>query len=213
MLSWAGVLRQGKLSEERTRRALEIIEQSGRMQARMIEDMLDVSRIVAGRLSIDRKLVDLQIVARTALDALHADAVSRGLRVEARFEEAVPVHGDPLRLQQIVSNLLSNALKFTPSGGTVELSVARAGRDARIVVRDSGVGIAPAFLSRIFEPFSQADNGNTRKGAGLGLGLSIVKSLVEEHEGRVSATSEGEGEGATFTVTLPICEVPRSQEA
>src|SRR5207253_753496 len=204
MLGWVRVLRQGKVSPERAARALQTIERSGRMQAELIDDLLDVSRIVTGRLRLNLGPVNLQAVAQAALDAIRPDTAGNGVRLEASLDAGGTVLGDAIRLQQIVSNLLNNAVKFTPAGGCVELRIERADRGARLVVRDTGRGIAPEFLPQIFEPFRQADDVKLRKSGGLGLGLAIVRSLVEQHRGTVKAESAGEGTGATFTVTLPL---------
>ena len=206
MLGWVRVLRQGKVSPERAARALQSIERSGRIQAELIDDLLDVSRIVTGRLRLNLTPVDLRAVAQAALDAIRPDAVGNDVRLEASLEAGGTVLGDAIRLQQIVSNLLSNAVKFTPAGGCVELRVERTDREARIVVRDTGRGITPELLPQIFEPFRQGDDVKTRKTGGLGLGLAIVRSLVQQHGGTVKPESAGEGTGSTFTVTLPLMD-------
>jgi PAS domain S-box-containing protein len=206
MLGWVRVLRQGKVSPERAARALETIERSGRMQAELIEDLLDVSRIVTGRLRLNLAPVDLRAVAQAALDAIRPDTAGNGVRLEASLDAGGTVLGDTIRLEQVVSNLLNNAVKFTPAGGSVELRIERTDREARIVVRDTGRGITPEFLPQIFEPFRQADDVKTRKTGGLGLGLAIVRSLVEQHGGTLTAESAGEGTGSTFTVTLPLTD-------
>ena len=206
MLGWVRVLRQGKVSPERAARALQTIERSGRMQAELIDDLLDVSRIVTGRLRLNLGPVDLQAVAQAALDAIRPDTAGNGVRLEASLDAGGTVLGDAIRLQQIVSNLLNNAVKFTPAGGCVELRIERADRAARLVVRDTGRGIAPEFLPQIFEPFRQADDVKTRTAGGLGLGLAIARSLVQQHGGTVKAESAGEGTGSTFTVTLPLMD-------
>jgi len=207
MMGWVRVLGQGKLTPERTARALKTIERSGRMQAEMIDDLLDVSRIVTGRLRLNLGQVDLRAVAQAALDAIRPDAVAKGVRLEASLDAGVTiVVGDVIRLEQVVSNLLNNAVKFTPAGECIELRLERIDREVRIVVRDTGRGIAPEFLPQIFEPFRQADDVKLRKSGGLGLGLAIVRSLVEQHRGTVRAESGGEGSGSTFTITLPLSD-------
>ena len=208
MMGWVRVLSQGKLTPERTARALQTIERSGRLQAEMIDDLLDVSRIVTGRLRLNLRRVDLGAVARAALDAIRPDAAAKEIRLEASVAAGVAVVGDTTRLEQIVSNLLNNALKFTPAGGCVELRLERSADEARLVVRDTGRGIAPEFLPQIFEPFRQADDVKRRKTGGLGLGLAIVRSLIEQHRGSVKAESAGQDAGATFTVTLPLSDAP-----
>jgi signal transduction histidine kinase len=206
MLGWVAVLRQGKLGEAKAARALDIIEQSGRAQSRLIGDLLDVSRLATGRLRIEPRPVELPPVVQAAVDAVHPAAEAKRVHVRCLFDPSVgPVAGDPDRLQQIVWNLLSNAVKFTPEGGRVELRLERDPREVRIVVTDSGRGIAPDFLPYVFEPFRQAEDvrRRTRQG-GVGLGLAIVRHLAELHGGRVSVESSGVGLGATFVVTLPL---------
>ena len=204
MMGWIRVLAQGKITPERTARALRTMERNGRMQAEMIDDLLDVSSSVTGRLRLKLGPVDLGAVAQAALEAIRPDAAAKGVRLEASLDAGATVVGDATRLEQVVSNLLNNALKFTPAGERVELHLERTAHEARLVVRDTGRGIAPEFLPQIFEPFRQADDVKLRKSGGLGLGLAIVRSLVEQHRGTVKAESAGEGTGATFTVTLPL---------
>jgi PAS domain S-box-containing protein len=206
MLGWVAVLRQGKLGEAKAARALDIIEQSGRAQSRLIGDLLDVSRLSTGRLRIEPRPVDLPPLVQSAVDAVAPAAEAKRVHVRCLFDPSVgPVAGDPERLQQIVWNLLSNAVKFTPAGGRVELRLERDDRDVRIVVTDTGRGIAAEFLPYVFEPFRQADDvrKRTRQG-GVGLGLAIVRHLAELHGGRVSVDSPGIGLGATFVVVLPL---------
>ena len=181
-----------------------MISRNTRVQAQLISDLLDISRIVSGKLRLDIQQVDLATVVADAIDTVQQDADEKGVVIDRALETAVgPIAGDPARLQQIVWNLLSNAIKFTPGrrhdrGGT---RVAP-GADAEITVTDSGVGIRPDFLPHIFDRFQQADQSITRRFGGLGLGLSIVKHLVELHGGRISADSQGEGQGATFTIVF-----------
>ena len=206
MLGWVAVLRQGKLGEAKAARALDIIEQSGRAQSRLIGDLLDVSRLATGRLRIEPRPVDLPPLVQAAVDAVQPAADARRVHLRCLFDPSIgPVAGDPERLQQIVWNLLSNAVKFTPAGGRVELRLERDDRDIRIVVTDTGRGIAAEFLPVVFERFRQAEDvrKRTRQG-GVGLGLAIVRHLVELHGGRVAVESPGEGLGATFTVVLPL---------
>ncbi len=201
---WASLLRGGKLDAERTARGIEAIERSAITQAQLVEELLDMSRITAGKLVIDARPVDLTAVVEAALDAVRADAEAKEVRLERVFElGAEPVQGDPARLQQIMWNLLSNAVKFSPRGGRVLLRLARADGQAIISVSDEGEGIEPQFLPHIFEPFQQADSRSTRGHGGLGLGLAIVHDLVELHRGTIEVESKGKGQGATFTVTLP----------
>jgi signal transduction histidine kinase len=166
--------------------------------------MLDVSSIVTGRLQLQRRPVDIVDVARQAADAANHVALSKGLRVESSLPaHPVAVDGDPARLQQIVSNLLSNAIKFTDSGGEISMRVECQANTAVVTVQDTGIGIAPEFLPRIFDAFVQADQTSTRAAGGLGLGLAIVRYLAEAHDGSVTAASDGPGRGATFVVRLP----------
>ncbi|MEW6268931.1 MAG: PAS domain S-box protein [Thermodesulfobacteriota bacterium] len=204
MLGWVAVLRQGRLPPERAARALDAIERSGRLQAKLIEDLLDVSRIVQGRLDMERRPVALHTVADAALEAIRPEAAVKDVAIEASLDGDVTVIGDPVRLEQVVGNLLRNAVKFTPAGRSVHVSVQRSGDAARIVVRDEGEGIDADFLPHVFEPFRQAEDVRKRTTSGLGLGLAIVKSLVEHHGGQVAAASPGLGRGATFTITLPL---------
>jgi signal transduction histidine kinase len=206
MLGWVSVLRQAKLPPDRMARALQTIEQNGRVQAALIDDLLDVSRIVTGRLHIEFSPVDLRAVVEAALDGIRPAAAAKGVRLESSLADDVTVSGDAIRLRQIVSNLLSNAVKFTPAGAAIEVRLERHAGTARVVVRDEGAGIAPEFLGSMFEPFRQADDGRLRKGSGLGLGLAIAQNLAEHHGGRVTAESAGPGTGATFTVVLPLGE-------
>ncbi len=205
ILGWADMLRRGTLSDGQRERAFRTIYDSARRQAELIEDLLDVARITSGKLRLERSLVDLREVVRDALQVVQPGADVKRIRVVVESDPAVvPVYGDTARLQQIVSNLLSNAVKFTPQGGAVHVRLARHGNTLELAVADNGQGIAPAFLPWVFEPFRQADGSTTRVHSGLGLGLSIVKNLVEAHGGTVCADSSGEGCGATFTVRLPI---------
>jgi CheY-like chemotaxis protein/two-component sensor histidine kinase len=185
-------------------RGLDIVARNTRLQAQLISDLLDISRIVAGKLQLEMQPVDLASIVEDAIETVEQDALARGLSVD-RDLEAAPAHvtADPARLQQVVWNLLSNAIKFTPAGGKITVRLGRRGDDAEIVVSDTGTGIRPEVLPHIFDRFHQADNSITRRFGGLGLGLSIVKHLVELHGGSVSAESEGEGRGARFVIRLP----------
>ena len=204
---WASLLRTGKLDPERSARALEAIERSAVTQAKLIEDLLDVSRIVTGKLVLDVGPVDLTDVAEAALDAVRAAAEAKQIRLEQVFElTGKQVEGDPARLQQVVWNLLSNAVKFSAAGGRIVLRVSRARSEAVVSVRDEGEGIEAEFLPHVFERFRQADSTRTRTHGGLGLGLAIVRDLVALHGGAVAAESGGKGQGATFTVRLPLVE-------
>jgi signal transduction histidine kinase len=205
MLGWVGVLRQGKVNPERRVQALDIIERAGRAQAKLIEDLLDVSRIVTGRLHLDVRSTDLASVIEDVVDALRPAADAKNVTLAATLDRAVgTVAGDPVRLQQVVSNLLSNAVKFTPSGGHAEIRLEHSASEIRIIVTDTGQGIRPDFLSHVFEPFRQAEAASRRREGGIGLGLAIVRRVVELHGGRVEARSEGEGRGTEMIVTLPF---------
>ncbi|MGH9195005.1 MAG: sensor histidine kinase, partial [Acidimicrobiia bacterium] len=209
MLAWIRMIRAGKLNPATTAQGLEAIERNTRAQAQLIEDLLDVSRITSGKLRLKRRPLELVSLIETSIEALRPAAEAKGIRVEASLlpsEELVL--GDRERLQQIVWNLLSNAIKFTPENGQVVVSLNWVDRHARLIVRDSGKGISPEFLPRIFERFRQEDDAMTRTHGGLGLGLAIVRHLVELHGGTVTADSQGAGHGATFTVELPLPRVP-----
>jgi signal transduction histidine kinase/ActR/RegA family two-component response regulator len=209
MLGWVRLLRGGRLDPARTEHALEVIERSVDQQGRLISDLLDVSRIVAGRLELAMRVVDLPSLVAEVVDVVRPDADAREITLTTRLDpDAGPVRGDPERLRQVVENLAGNAIKFTPRGGHVGVELVGGG-DARLTVSDNGKGIDPSFLPHIFERFRQADSTSTRAHAGLGLGLAIVRHLVELHGGRVSAASPGEGQGATFTVTLPLTRAGR----
>jgi PAS domain S-box-containing protein len=195
--------------EAHVARALEVIKRNAALQARIIEDLLDVSRIVAGKLQLDIRPVELPAVIQAAVSAVQLTADEKNVRIRQSVDRSTdPVSGDPYRLQQIVWNLLSNAIKFSPDGAEVEIRLEQAGSYARITVRDQGEGIRPEFLPRIFDRFTQADTSTTRAYGGLGLGLAIVRHLVELHGGTVEAWSDGDKRGALFTVTLP-CEFGR----
>jgi PAS domain S-box-containing protein len=208
ILGWARMLREGALPEADAAEALAVIERNAVSQAKLVEDLLDVSRIVSGKLAIDPRPVPLGPVVRAALDVVRPAAEGKGVRLEGVIDEssgsALVVLGDADRLQQVVWNLLHNAVKFTPAGGRVTLGLGRRGGLARIVVNDTGEGIPADFLPLLFDRFRQADPGKARRHGGLGLGLALVKHLAELHGGTVSASSEGPGLGATFTVELPL---------
>jgi signal transduction histidine kinase len=205
ILIWAQLLRAEELDAAATARAVGMIERSTKTLAQLIDDLLDVSRIIAGKLTFEARPVDLRFVVEAALDAAQPAAESKTLTIERAIEAGVPpISGDAGRLQQVVGNLLANAIKFTPEGGRVEVALQRSGGSARIRVRDTGSGIRAEFLPFIFERFRQADNTSTRKQKGLGLGLAIARHIVEMHGGSIEAASSGEGEGSTFTVTLPL---------
>ncbi|HTB76353.1 MAG TPA: ATP-binding protein [Polyangiaceae bacterium] len=208
ILGWARMLRRGMLTSPKAReRALDAIERNANLQARLVDDLLDVSRIVSGKLALDMASVDLGAIVEAAIDSVRPSLLSRGLELFTRIDgERVTILGDPRRLQQVVWNLLTNAIKFTPPGGRIEIVVTRDERTARVAVRDTGIGIPADVLPRIFERFKQADGTATRLYGGLGLGLSIVRHVVESHGGRAAARSEGEGRGAEMVIELPIGE-------
>lgn len=205
ILGWAHMLQLGRLSREKEIEAFAVIERNARTQAKLIDDILDLSRIVSGTLRIDLSPLDILATLRAALDTVQPEANAKAIIITTQFEPMPPqIRGDAARIQQIVLNLLTNAIKFTPSGGTVHLSLERAASNLQISVRDSGIGIDPAFLPHIFDRFRQMDIGPTRRHGGLGIGLSVVKSLVEMHGGFVQAFSEGTGKGARFVVSFPV---------
>ncbi len=205
IVGWTHLLRSGTLSGEKLQRAVETIERNAYAQARLIDDLLDVSAIVSGKMSLEVRPVELAKVVEAVLEGVRPAADAKGIRLQVALDpDAGPVPGDAARLQQVVWNLLSNAVKFTPVGGRVRVGLERRGGHARLSVHDSGVGIEPDFLPHVFEPFRQADSGTTRAQGGLGLGLAIVRRLVELHGGSARAESDGPGQGATFVVDLPL---------
>ena len=206
MLGWVRLLRTMEMTPERTSHALEAVERSTRQQAQLINDLLDVSRIVAGKLELDRQPVELDGIVRAAVEALAGAAAAKGVRVDVAADAGVIVLGEPFRLQQVVANLVSNAVKFVDEAGHVwvEMSADPTSGRACIVVRDDGAGIDAAALPHVFERFRQEDSTAGRRHGGLGLGLAIVQHLVSLHGGTVAAASEGKGRGATFTVELPV---------
>ena len=209
---WARMLQSGQIRDDAAvARALEVIVRNSDVQVQLIDDLLDVSRVISGKMRLDVRPVDLHTVVHGALDAVRPAADAKAIRVQTVLDpRAGPVTGDPARLQQVVWNLLMNAVKFTPRGGRVQLHLQRVNSHLEIVVSDTGQGIAPEMLPHVFERFRQADSSSTRAHGGLGLGLALVKHLVELHGGTVLARSAGEGQGATFVVTLPlsIAEIP-----
>jgi signal transduction histidine kinase/CheY-like chemotaxis protein len=205
ILAWARMLAKGGLDDEAERRGVEAIERSARSQAQLIEDLLDVSRITSGKLRLDLRPIEPLPVVESAIESMRSAAEAKGVRVDAALDARTgKVSGDPERLQQVVWNLLSNAIRFTPKGGRVEVRLARVDATLELVVSDTGKGISRVFLAHVFEPFRQADGSTTREHGGLGLGLAIVRHLIELHGGTVEADSAGAGEGASFTVRLPL---------
>ncbi|WP_437611057.1 PAS domain-containing protein [Sorangium sp. So ce834] len=206
ILGWSHLLRRrSSCEDEDLRKGLAVIDRNARAQAQLIEDLLDMGRITSGKLRLDVQPLDLHDVVGAAVSSVAPSAEAKGIQLEKISSPAVGVtRGDPSRLQQVVWNLLSNSIKFTPEGGSVQVKVSRAGNHVEITVSDTGEGIEPEFLPYVFERFRQADASTTRRHGGLGLGLAIVKHLVELHGGTVRATSAGVGKGTTFTVELPL---------
>ncbi|MBS2028570.1 MAG: PAS domain-containing protein [Deltaproteobacteria bacterium] len=201
----AQYLRRGKLDPDRLRRAAEAVERATRVQSQLIDDLLDISRIVAGKLRMEMQAVSLEGAVRAAVDTVAPMASAKRIELEMQLDPSLPpVSGDPVRLQQVVWNLVNNAIKFTPDGGRVTVSLEGVDGRAQLRVTDTGVGIEPAFVSHLFTRFTQEDRGETRAHGGLGLGLAIVRHVVEAHGGTISASSAGRGKGATFTVLLPL---------
>jgi len=202
---WVRMLRSGMLDEPQASRALETIDRNTRAQTQIIEDLLDISRIISGKLRLDIRLVELANIIEAAIESARPAAEAKGIRLQMLLDpKASPVAGDVDRLQQVVWNLVSNAVKFTPKGGRVQVRLERINSHIEISVSDTGQGIAAGFLPHVFERFRQGDSSIARRYGGLGLGLAIVRQLVEMHGGTVAATSPGDGQGATFTVTLPL---------
>jgi signal transduction histidine kinase len=211
ILTWASLMREGKLDEARRERAVEAIERNTRLQLRLVEDLLDVSRIISGKMKLELSLVDLGAVVATGLDNLQSAAAAKHISIDSLVDPRIgTVSGDPSRLQQVVSNLLSNAVKFTPKNGRVTLRVTPVDSCAQIEVADTGIGIDALMLPHIFERFRQVDSSTTRAEGGLGLGLALVRHFVELHGGTVEARSDGLGRGSTFVVRLPPAPPPSS---
>jgi len=208
VLGWSRMLRTGKLDAENSARALEAIERNATLQTKLIDDLLDVSRIITGKLIIDRRAIEMAHVVSDAVNTVSPAADAKNIKIVTSFDtEAGPVLGDANRLQQVVWNLLSNAVKFTPKNGRIEIALRRVDSQVEISVSDSGEGISSEFLPYVFERFRQGDGKTTRLHSGLGLGLAIVRQLVELHGGTVKAHSDGPGRGATFKVRLPVLSI------
>lgn len=213
ILGWAHILRRGASKPEDLAKGLDVIERNSRIQTQLIDELLDTSRITSGKVRLDVQPVEPGSFVLAAVETVRPAADAKGVRIEQVPDApGATVLGDPSRLQQVVWNLLSNAIKFTPQGGWVEVKMARAGPDLEISVGDTGAGISAEFLPHVFERFRQADASTTRRHGGLGLGLAIVRSLVEQHGGSVRAASPGEGKGATFTVRLPLAHQRPNRE-
>jgi PAS domain S-box-containing protein len=205
MLGWITMLRSGKLQSEKTQKAFDTIERNVRAQGRLIDDLLDVSRIISGKLLIEPSRIEIAKVVEAAAESIGPAAEEKGVKFKTTLaQEAGMVLGDPDRLQQAIWNLLTNAVKFTPEGGHVELRLTRVNSQIEIAVIDDGPGITPDFLPHVFDRFRQKDATSARQHGGLGLGLAIVRHLAELHGGSVRAESEGEGRGTIFTITLPV---------
>jgi PAS domain S-box-containing protein len=213
ILGWSQILSGGARNEEDLAEGIKTIERNARAQTTIIEDLLDMSRIISGKVRLDVQRVDLSTVMQAASDTVKPAADAKGIRVQLVLDPmAGPVSGDPNRLQQVFWNLLTNAVKFTPRGGRVQVLLERVNSHLEVSVTDTGDGIAPEFLPHVFERFRQADGSTTRRHGGLGLGLAIVKQLVELHGGSIRAKSPGVGHGATFTVSLPLTAVHEDSE-
>ena len=204
MLGWAAMLNRHSVDARTVQKAADAIERSARAQSQIVGDILDTSRIVTGQLRLDHDPLDLAVVIGEAIDTVHVAATAKNLSVQVALDPGLMVLGDGGRLRQIMWNLLVNAIKFTPPGGRVEVRGVKRGDWIELVVQDSGLGIDAAFMPRIFDRFSQADSSMTREHGGLGLGLAIVRHLVELHGGTVAAESEGRDRGAAFIVRLPM---------
>ncbi|HKP73625.1 MAG TPA: response regulator, partial [Pyrinomonadaceae bacterium] len=208
ILGWTHLIRGGNLDDAILARALETIERNARSQSQLIDDLLDVSRIITGKLNLDFRPVELSSIVEATIDTVRPAAEAKNISVEPSLHtQHCLVSGDPARLQQVVWNLFSNAVKFTPEGGRVDVGLKCNEAHVELEVRDTGQGINPEFLPYIFDRFRQADGTTTRKHGGLGLGLAIVRHLVELHGGLIKADSDGDGRGATFTLRLPLASV------
>jgi PAS domain S-box-containing protein len=211
ILGWSQLLNVSPSASD-LKQGLEVIERNARAQAQLIADLLDMSRIISGKVRLDVQTTDLSAVIEAVIESIAPAAEAKGIRLRKVLDpQAGTVSGDPTRLQQVVWNLLTNAIKFTPKGGAVDIVLQRMNSHLEIIVHDTGIGIAQESLPVIFERFRQVDSSTTRSQSGLGLGLSIVKQLVELHGGTITAKSAGEGQGATFVVTLPFSPVRRKE--
>lgn len=212
ILGWAQMLRSGSLGQDKIDSALEIIERNARAQSKLIEDLLDVSRILSGKLTLNIERVDLTSLIVQAIQTVGPAAEAKSVTLLERLQPAPEICGDATRLQQVFLNLLGNAVKFTPRGGVIEISLQFRDSGVQIEVTDSGEGISEEFLPYVFQPFRQAEGGTARKAGGLGLGLAIVRHLVEQHGGAVGVSSAGPGQGSTFSVRLPLASPLSSLE-
>ena len=208
ILGWSEVLLVNREDPELLSRGLEAISRNVKAQTRLIEDLLDISRIISGKMRLEARVVELAPIVESAVEAIRHAAEAKRIQLRSVLDPAGAIIGDPERLQQVLWNLLSNAVKFTPKGGHVQVSLTRVNSHVEIVVSDDGAGISPEFLPHIFERFRQADSSSRRLAGGLGLGLAISRDLVELHGGSLEAHSAGEGKGATFIVSLPLSLAP-----
>lgn len=205
IMGWTQLLLSGECSQEEVRQGIEVIDRNAHAQTRIIEDLLDMNRILSGKVRLDVQRVELPALIEASLETVKPAAMAKKVRLQTIIDPlAQPVSGDPGRLQQILWNLLSNAIRFTPSGGRVQVILERVNSHVEISVTDTGMGISPEFLPHVFERFRQADSSTTRRHGGLGLGLAIVRHLTELHGGTVRVKSAGEGKGTTFTLMLPM---------
>ncbi len=212
ILSWASLLESGMLSPDKVSQAIGAIQRNSQVQAQLINDLLDISRIIAGKLRIDVKRANLSAIVEAALESVRPTAELKKIQINLDLPLVEPVFGDAARLQQIVRNLVSNAIKFTPERGTLDVQLLQTSTESEIIVKDNGVGIHPELLPHIFERFLQGDSTTSRAETGLGLGLAVARHLAELHGGSLSAESPGDGMGATFTLSLPMEEVALSAE-
>jgi CheY-like chemotaxis protein/two-component sensor histidine kinase len=213
IIGWSQILQSGEHQPGDFAEGLATIQRNANLQAQLIEDLLDVSRIISGKLRLEMQPVDLRQVIDATIATVGPGADAKNITIEQSINDSVTtIRGDPSRLQQVIWNLLSNAVKFTPPGGTVKLSLRPADGQIEIVIEDSGVGIAPEFLPHVFERFRQEDASTRRRQGGLGLGLAIVRQLVEIHNGSVQAFSDGPGKGSRFVVRLPHFQTPATEE-
>jgi signal transduction histidine kinase/CheY-like chemotaxis protein len=205
ILTWTQLLRSGTLDKEKADRGLEVIERNVLSLSQLIDDLVDVSRVVSGKFRLDVRPIDLVPVIKAAAESQRPASDAKQIRLSLILDERTGmISGDSERLQQVMGNLLSNAIKFTPKGGRVQVVLGRAESHVEMAVSDSGIGIEAAFLPHIFEPFQQEKDGTMRRHSGLGLGLSIARHIIELHGGEIAATSQGQGQGSTMTIKLPM---------
>ena len=213
ILGWTQMLQKNKALETKTIEGLSIIERNARIQAQLIEDLLDLSRVISGKMRLDVQQIFLSEVVEAAIDTARPAADAKGLRIQTTLDPGVEVWGDPGRLQQVFWNLLTNAIKFTPKEGYLRVVILRINSHVEVSVIDSGKGMTADFIDHAFEMFSQSNTKESRQSSGLGLGLSIVKNIIEMHGGSISASSEGPGQGSTFLVSIPVVTVTQSKMA